>query len=400
MAKKAIFLMLSLVLSARFALPVQAADLVAVPQNVRQPAVLTPVPVQTRPNELSLEALETKISDIFKPEKKKAALATTYSGTCGDNVNWNLGTSSGKLTISGSGAMTNYSSSDRLSTNSPWESYKNSIKSVTIEKGVTAIGKYAFTDCSKLNSVTITDSITSIGYYAFRECDKLSSVNIPNSVTSIDTGAFRNCRSLPSITIPNKVKCISNTAFDSCVKLTSVTIPNSVTSIEHAAFYQCYSLTSVTIPKSVTSIGTSAFYKCTGLTSVIYGGTSNTSTSSSVFSACDILDCVLVPTAYTSDIFCGRSVVKGNICPVPTRSKSPSRSRSPMATRSRSPMATPSRSPSKSPMATPSKSPMATPSKSPTASPSNKFTAPVDYFRQKSDTIFVSKMLYHTLVLD
>ena len=75
-------------LSARFALPVQAADLVAVPQNVRQPAVLTPVPVQTRPNELSLEALETKISDIFKPEKKKAALATTYSGTCGDNVNW------------------------------------------------------------------------------------------------------------------------------------------------------------------------------------------------------------------------------------------------------------------------------------------------------------------------
>ena len=174
------------------------------------------------------------------------AEAATYSGTCGDNLTWTLDTSTGKLTISGTGAMTNWSSSS----SAPWYSNRSSVKSVTIGNSVTSIGSYAFYGCTNLTSVTIPDSVTSIGDYAFRGCDSLTSVTIPDSVTSIDDGAFAWCDSL-----------------------TSVTIGNSVTSIGSSAFYYCYSLTSMTIPDSVTSIGNSAFYGCTNLTDVYYQGT-------------------------------------------------------------------------------------------------------------------------------
>ncbi len=161
------------------------------------------------------------------------------SGTCGDNLTWNL--SDGTLTISGTGAMTNYT----LSSNAPWYSYKSSISTVIIEDGATSIGERAFSNCIGLTSITI-----------------------PNSVTSIGDNAFYNCGSLTSITIPNSVTTIGNYAFQYCIKLTSITIPNSVTSIGDAAFSNCSRLTSVTIGNSVTSIGNNAFSDCSGIKTI------------------------------------------------------------------------------------------------------------------------------------
>ena len=112
--------------------------------------------------------------------------AETYSGTCGDNLTWTLDTESGILTISGTGAMTNYTSSDNV----PWYSYRSSIKTVKIGSSVTGIGDFAFEYYTSLTSVTIPNSITSIGKWAFAECYSLTSVTIPNSVTSIGDDAF------------------------------------------------------------------------------------------------------------------------------------------------------------------------------------------------------------------
>jgi hypothetical protein len=53
------------------------------------------------------------------------------------------------LTISGTGAMDNYSSSS----NSPWHSYRNDITTLDLQQGVTTIGNYAFSFCSRLTSV-------------------------------------------------------------------------------------------------------------------------------------------------------------------------------------------------------------------------------------------------------
>ncbi|MDR1562246.1 MAG: leucine-rich repeat domain-containing protein [Dysgonamonadaceae bacterium] len=222
-----------------------------------------------------------------------SAVSFAESGTTGP-LTWSL--SNGTLTISGTGAMPNYYSSDP-----PWYSYTSSITDVVIEYGVTSIGDRAFYECSSLTSVTIGSSVTSIGYRAFSYCYSLTSVTIPNSVTSIGFGAFSGCSGLTSITIPESVTIIGTGAFSGCSKLTSVTIPESVTSIGERAFVSCYALTDIevsennkayasengilfnksksnlikypegkqdasyTIPSSVTSIGEYAFCYCSGL---------------------------------------------------------------------------------------------------------------------------------------
>ncbi len=265
--------------------------------------------------------------------------AATYSGSCGTNVNWTLNTDTGVLSITGSGAMTNYSSYSDV----PWYSYRSSIKTVSIGTGVASIGSYAFYNCTGLTSVTIPNSVTSIGTYAFDGCTELTSVMIPDSVTSIGNLAFGYCTKLAAVNvgsthpnycsengilynkdktailcypagktdtsfaIPDSVTSIGSSAFDHCSGLTSVMIPNSVTSIGTYAFYNCSGLSSVTIPNSVTSIGSYAFYFCTSLTSITIPN-SVTSIGDDAFSGCTRLTSVTIPNSVTSigdDAFSG-----------------------------------------------------------------------------------------------
>jgi uncharacterized repeat protein (TIGR02543 family) len=194
-----------------------------------------------------------------------AATGFAESGTCGENLTWTL--NNGMLTISGTGAMTDYS--HYSPSFAPWYSYPSStITTVVIEDGVTSIGNYAFYHCTALTEVAIGNSVTSIGSSAFRGCSSLTEITIPNSVTSIGGGAFYGCSDLTSITIPNDVTSIGDFAFSGCSSLTAVTIPNSVTSIGGYAFSGCSSLSAATIPNSVTSIGTNVFSGCTSLRSL------------------------------------------------------------------------------------------------------------------------------------
>ena len=210
--------------------------------------------------------MKQKLFTLFLALVASVSAIYAQSGTCGNNLTWNLNAETGVLTISGTGAMAYYSSY----TDVPWYDYRSSIQSVIIRDGVKSIGEYAFGSCTFLTSVTIPNSVTSIGSQAFSDCRSLTSVTIPNSVTSIGSWAFGDCRSLTSVTIPNGVTSIESYTFYGCTSLTSVTIPNSVTSIGYQAFYRCSSLTSVTIPNSVTSIENYAFSGCSTLTSPVY----------------------------------------------------------------------------------------------------------------------------------
>jgi hypothetical protein len=188
-------------------------------------------------------------------------------GTTGP-LTWSF--ADGTLTISGTGAMPNYSYTG------PWYSSQNSIRTVNIDDGVTSIGAWAFIGCLNLTSITIGNSVTTIGLNAFSGCSSLTSITIGNSVTTIGQSAFGHCYSLTSITIPNSVTTIGGSAFDFCESLTSVTIGNSVTTIGGDAFYGCTSLTSITIPNSVTTIGGRAFHDCSSLTSITIGNSVTT----------------------------------------------------------------------------------------------------------------------------
>jgi|GEM_PF-2991153 len=109
--------------------------------------------------------------------------ASAESGKCGANLTWDL--TDGILTISGTGEMTDYTSSSV-----PWYLFRESIKTVIINDGITSIGGRAFYSCSGLTSVTIPESVTSIGNETFAYCYSLMNVVIPESVTNIGSNAF------------------------------------------------------------------------------------------------------------------------------------------------------------------------------------------------------------------
>ena len=207
---------------------------------------------------------------VPSPTATPAEPPVPASGTCGENLTWKI--EDGVLTISGTGAMTDYSPIQGPQL--PWAAAK--IKSVVIESGVTSIGDFAFVGQVGLTSITIPDSVTSIGDYPFYNCSSLASIAIPNSITSIGQGAFSGCSSLTSITIPDGVTSIGSNIFYGCSSLKSITIPDSVTTICSDAFRNCTSLRSVTIPASMASIGSHAFYKCTALKDVYYSSCSET----------------------------------------------------------------------------------------------------------------------------
>lgn len=217
------------------------------------------------------------------------------SGTCGENLTWNLDLETGTLTISGTGEMEDYDSQDSV----PWYNFHNNLKKVDIGEGITSIGSYAFYFCGNLGDISIPDSITSIGSYAFYSCDHLTSLVIPDSVNSIGSGAFRGCFRLTNITIPPNITEIPKEVFLGCNGLTNITIPDGVSSIGGAAFSGCYGLTSITIPDSVNSIGSSAFSGCSGLTNIEIPD-SVTSIGYLAFSGCSGLTNIAIPDGVPS----------------------------------------------------------------------------------------------------
>ncbi len=213
---------------------------------------------------------------------------------CGENVKFSYNTSTGCLTIYGTGPMYDFKSNNR-----PWEEYEDNIKKVVVEEGVTSIGANAFYSCAYITSVTLPDGLTEIRDYAFERCSSLTSINIPDSVKSIGIAAFYYCQKLKSINIPDGITTISADAFVFCKSLTEITIPSSVTTIGEDAFYACDGLTEVVIPDSVITIGDGAFRYCDGLTSVTIG-TGVTTIGDSAFYRCDGLTTITIPKNVTT----------------------------------------------------------------------------------------------------
>lgn len=128
------------------------------------------------------------------------------------------------------------------------------ISSVTLSNDVTTIGEQAFWSNEgilRFNSNTdgvmnISDSVTSIGSYAFTNLNSITTLNIGSGMTAIEGGVFPSMIGLTAVTIPNTVTTIGLTAFYNCYSLKTVIIPSSVTRIEGGAFRKCSGLTSIT----------------------------------------------------------------------------------------------------------------------------------------------------------
>lgn len=215
------------------------------------------------------------------------------SGTCGNDLTYHYVESTKTLTISGSGAMNDYSNYSNFS---PWKSYAGNILKVVIGNGVTSIGNYAFDDCSEIKIVVLPDGVTSIGRGAFRKCTNLSSVKMPQGLQTIGAYAFYSCKNLIEATIPNSVTSIGSDAFEYCKSLSRVILPNQLKKIENNTFEQCDVLETVVIPTGVTSIGKDAFSFCDRLSAVTIPNTV-TSIGDDAFSCCSALKTVTIPNS-------------------------------------------------------------------------------------------------------
>lgn len=235
------------------------------------------------------------------------------TGRCGDDVLWQLDTT-GELTVYGSGAVDNGRTFF-------WccSGYENLIRSVTVCKGVSALGVWAFENCENIESVTLAEGMTSIDFGLFQNCHSLETVVIPVSMVSIGN-AFNGCTKLKEVHYAGtktqwnqlEINTSNECLFTATIICTDGTIEpggNCGTNLQwtlstdgvltisgngemynygtvyisgnDSLYFGSPSpwfgargrISTVVIEHSVTGIGENAFAHCTALASVYYGGT-------------------------------------------------------------------------------------------------------------------------------
>lgn len=127
--------------------------------------------IVTTNNQSSPYGTITSVRFYDAAASQKTAVATYEVGS--ENASDVIATlyDDGSFVVSGTGAMADYSSS--ASKSAPWNQDGNisKITSIEVQNGVTAIGNYAFRNCTTVTSITLAESVTSILNAAFYGCN-------------------------------------------------------------------------------------------------------------------------------------------------------------------------------------------------------------------------------------
>lgn len=264
---------------------------------------------------------------------------SVLKGSCGaegneGSVQWALtdddGDDSYTLTISGSGAMADYTANINNETKAtqPWRASATGVEiekitKVVVSKDVTSIGAFAFNGLTGVSEYVIGANVSTISQWALEtSAAKVFNLNgntnfktdddgvlfnkegttliaypggstvrdeytVPSTVTAIADGAFVGCP-IKKLTIGKKVteglpswsfnggvleeldvNCpFGKSTFARITTLKKVTLGDSITEIPEMAFYECKWLQTVSIPSGLTKIGTQAFFGCSSLQNV------------------------------------------------------------------------------------------------------------------------------------
>ncbi|MCI7338839.1 MAG: leucine-rich repeat protein [Oscillospiraceae bacterium] len=162
----------------------------------------------------------------------------------------------------------------------------NSIKSITLSKGLKKIYDGTFANLTNLESVIVQEGVQHIGNKAFENCSSLKQISLPESLISIGSvykgnpndfsaseyfqygRTFYGCTSLEEVKIPDNVEIIGYSTFYGCTSLSKVKLSKKLKEIAENTFYGCSSLKNIIIPKGVLEIGYSAFENCTSLENI------------------------------------------------------------------------------------------------------------------------------------
>lgn len=254
---------------------------------------------------------------------------------------------SGVLTVTCNGQMSDLDSSEDY----PWYEYKDKVKSVVFEPGVTSIGNFAFQFYPNLKNVALPEGVEIIGFSAFSGCP-IEEIKMPDSMVLICGSAFSETK-LKSVTFGPNISQIGNafartpslknfyvdkahpsmTSVDGVLydkgmtkllylplgreslnlpesvsrlgdfsmagsMLKEVVLPNGIKEIGIYAFDQCIELKSVTLPRSLGKLNEGIFNSCIALEKVNIGPNVR-ELGSSAFSGCNSLKELVLPASLT-----------------------------------------------------------------------------------------------------
>ncbi|MBO6307081.1 MAG: leucine-rich repeat protein [Paludibacteraceae bacterium] len=190
-----------------------------------------------------------------------AVFSSFYTMVWGATSYTLTGTSSNKtLTITGTGAMPNYTSGK-----APWyKDERSNIKHIVISDGVTSVGNYAFEEICPSGSsatvdVTIPVSCTSFGSNAFDGCTKMTKIYYAGSPSDWADITFSNQTAHPfgALTSSQEYFFYGETS----TRTKTIVLTPTITEIKPYAFQRgWFDGNGIYIPGTVSSIGTHAFY--------------------------------------------------------------------------------------------------------------------------------------------
>ena len=252
------------------------------------------------------------------------ASAAGTSGKCGPSAYWSFDSSTGTLTISGSGAMEDYEYGNEF----PWMDYRDSIQTIVIGDQITQIGRNAFpwTACSTIKfgknvrsigaeafngcrnlsgDLTLPDSVQIVGDRAFAECTGLTgTLTLGSGLQTIGGGAFYNCPLFGDLVIPDSVTSIGSYAFCTLPYLRpetqgTLTLGKNLRSIGEFAFRESRYTGSLMIPDSVVELGEGAFCDCENLNGTLTLGKNLRTIGKAAFSGCAFTGSLTIPEGVT-----------------------------------------------------------------------------------------------------
>lgn len=167
----------------------------------------------------------------------------------GENTSWELN-DNGVLTINGSGEMDGGQAYE-------WGKYRDYVKKVIINEGITTICDFAFEGMQNCAAVFLPQSLVFIDYSAFYGC---TSLPVTDNIRYAGNCAVEVVdKSVTTCKIKEGTRHIGPSSFRLCTALTEVTLPESVVSIGSKAFAGCSSLTFISFPKNIKHISSYAF---------------------------------------------------------------------------------------------------------------------------------------------
>ncbi|MBP5307556.1 MAG: leucine-rich repeat protein, partial [Clostridia bacterium] len=230
---------------------------------------------------------------------------------------------------------------------------KTNLTKVTINKGITEIGDYAFASCTKLAELVFeggraADAYLTIGKNAFYNT-AIAEVVLPETVTEIGDEAFSSS-ALRTVSIPSTVtkmgaydidgNLTSMKVFDGCKRLYLITVSddneNFATDASGALYVKNEGVktelimapvavaenvqleTEVDVPATVTKVWSRAFYNNTKITKVTFHTESNITLGSEIFSGATGLEEVILSNGFSSignGMFLGCSSIKSITIP-------------------------------------------------------------------------------------